>query len=202
MRAEQVNRSHGLEAFLESAEPDSGGALQVRIETGLALVNLRGDPRDPAFREAAEAALGQTLPLRANTSSIGPHRSYWLGPDEWLVTTTLGGLHELLSRLDESLAGLASCNEVGGGMVALWVSGPATREVLAKGCPLDLHPDAFPVGACARSVLAKAGIFLSLHDDTPTFLVVVARSYADYLARWLRQAARAEGGAEFVVGDW
>jgi sarcosine oxidase subunit gamma len=60
---------------------------------------------------------------------------------------------------------------------------------LAKGCTLDFHPRVFRPGTCAQSGLAKANVLIRLGDDPDSFDVVVRRSFADYLLRWLRHAA-------------
>lgn len=44
---------------------------------------------------------------------------------------------------------------VAGGLVALRIEGTAVREVLAKGCGLDLQPHIFSEGFCARTRFAK-----------------------------------------------
>ena len=67
------------------------------------------------------------------------------------------------------------------------------RELLAKGCPLDLHPRAFDVGQCAQSHLAKAPILIRQLDREPSFEIVVRRSFADYFWLWLEDAAAEYG---------
>ena len=88
----------------------------------------------------------------------------------------------------------AAITDVTDGRVAFRVAGPSARDVLAKGCPLDLHPRAFPPGRCAQSLLAKASVLIHLVDDGPergpSFDVYVARSFADYLWTWLEDAGR------------
>lgn len=87
-------------------------------------------------------------------------------------------------------------NDISGGQVALVIEGNDTREILSKGCTLDLHPSVFTAGSCAQSGLAKANVLLACLDDAPSFMIVVRRSFADYLCRWLLRAAR-PGGAGF-----
>ena len=84
-------------------------------------------------------------------------------------------------------------NDLSGGQIALELKGPNCRDLLAKGCTLDLHPSVFSVGDCAQSGLAKASVLIALTDETPTFLVVVRRSFSDYLCRWLAHAGSDEG---------
>ena len=76
---------------------------------------------------------------------------------------------------------------------ALQLQGPGVRTLLAKGCTLDLHPSVFTISSCAQSGLAKANVLLCLADEAPTFIVVVRRSFADYLCRWLAHAGRDMG---------
>ena len=75
-----------------------------------------------------------------------------------------------------------------GGQVMVRLSGPRAREVLAKGCTLDLHPRAFKTGECAQTTLAKTSMLIALADDTPAFDIIIRRSFADYAARWLRHS--------------
>ncbi len=90
----------------------------------------------------------------------------------------------------------AAVNDVSGGNVVLRLSGARTRQLFAKGCTLDFHPDVFNVGECAQSGLGKAAVLFGLVDDAPTFDVIVRRSFADYLVKWLRHSG-SEYGIEF-----
>ncbi|MBL8267179.1 sarcosine oxidase subunit gamma, partial [Steroidobacter sp.] len=74
----------------------------------------------------------------------------------------------------------------GVGMVS--VRGSLAREVLSKGCGLDFHPQAFAVGRCARVRFAQMGVVVT-HEHELEFRLYVARSYLQYLADWLADAA-------------
>ncbi len=187
-----VIRRHGLEAFLVAQSPASrdDGDLRIQLQADLGHINLRGNPDSPAFLAAASSAVQQDLPVAANTMSLGEHRVYWLGPNEWQIVTATSNTQDIKTRLRESLAGQhASVSDLSGGQVALHISGPGALGVLAKGCTLDLHAGEFAVGSCAQSGLAKAGLLIGLIDDRPNFEIVVRRSFADYVARWLQHAA-------------
>ena len=82
--------------------------------------------------------------------------------------------------------------------------GPNSREVLAKGCTLDLHPRVFGPGQCAQSNVAMtAAVIRPLIDKegTASFDLIVRRSFADYLARWLEDASREYGFAVISKSD-
>ena len=65
-----------------------------------------------------------------------------------------------------------------------------SRGLLAKGCPLDLDQRVFAPGQCAQTRIAKTGALIWQIDDKPTFDIVVRRSFASYLWRWLDDASQ------------
>ena len=170
-----------------------------RERPGLGKIDLRGDPHDRGFMAAVGRALDLLLPGEPCTSAARDRISaLWLGPDQWLVTCPARDLPGLLASLREALAGVhAAITDVTDGRVAFRLAGPSARDVLAKGCPLDLHPRAFAPGRCAQSLLAKASVLIHLVDDEPergpSFDVYVARSFAHYLWTWLEDAGREYG---------
>jgi sarcosine oxidase subunit gamma len=155
----------------------------------LGYVNLRGDASDPGFLGAVETALGLGLPVKANTAAQGNGLvACWLGPDEWLIVTPpakeTGLVETLRSALGETFAA---------GHTLITVGGDQARPLLETGCTLDLHPRAFGPGQCAQTLVAKAGVLIRQRDETPLFELVVRRSFAEYLWRWLEHAAREFG---------
>jgi len=153
----------------------------------VAMLNLRGKPDDAAFVAAVLRATGMHLPLRANGASIDPQRQLlWLGPDEWLFKTDDGQGVAVAAALHDALQGQHhAVVEVGDGNTTLVLQGPGAADLLARGCPLDLHPRAFPTGALAQSHVAKANVTLLCLQGGSHFELTVRRSFADYLFRWL-----------------
>lgn len=163
-------------------------------------INLRGDPADTAFLAAVEFELGFELPLKANTVAGGQDiKAFWLGPNEWLIVTA-GELEAPVAQgLRKALSGMfCAVTEVSGGQTIIALRGQKVLDLLAKGCPLDLHPREFGPGRCAQSHLAKAPILLCQTDTEPTFDLIVRRSFSDYLWLWLQDAA-AEYGLAVVA---
>jgi len=158
-------------------------------------VNLRGDPGDPRFVAAVGGVVGVDPPGAANTVRAAQGNTvYWLGPDEWLIVTPRERRATVESGLRDALEGLhAAVTDVSGGQTVVVLEGPAVRDLLAKGCPLDLHPRVFGIGRCAQSHLAKAPVLLRLLDDGASFEIVVRRSFADYVWLWLEDAAAEYG---------
>lgn len=176
------------EATAESA-PDAG--VEFSVLSGRGFLNVRLDPRDKQAVKAAGQILGHAMPLVANTYSSGKHCVYWLGPDEWLIETESGDAAALATKLSAALAGFhAAVNDVSGGHVALRLAGADARTALAKGCTLDLHPREFGPGQCARTALSRATVLLAAHSEPDSYTIIAARSFTDYLRRWLTQAAK------------
>ena len=153
-------------------------------------VNLRGDGTDEAFQAGVERVVGARAPIEPNTvSRVGDMLIAWLGPDEWLVVSPPDVKDGLAAKLQEALTGLhVSVNDISGGQTIIRLRGARARDLLNKGCPLDLHPRAFGAGQCAQSHIAKSNALIIQVDDRPTYDVVVRRSFADYLARWFNHA--------------
>ena len=173
-----------------TVEADESRGVEMGERAFWGHVNLRGDGTDEAFQAGVESVIGARAPIEPNTvSRVGDTLIVWLGPDEWLVVSPPDGKDGLAAKLQEALTGLhVSVNDISGGQTIIRLRGARARDLLNKGCPLDLHPRAFGVGQCAQSHIAKSNALIIQVDDRPTYDVVVRRSFADYLARWLNHA--------------
>ncbi|MEU1320604.1 sarcosine oxidase subunit gamma [Streptomyces tibetensis] len=161
----------------------------------LHMVNVRVDPSSAAAGRI-ETALGAPLPRRCgDTTASGPRTVLWLGPDEWLV----------LSRSDEAAASREALGQEPGSVVdvsanrtTLELSGPSARQVLEKGCPLDLHPRSFGPGRAVSTTVGPVAVLLWQTDDAPTYRLLPRSSFADYLGRWIVDAMSEFGGPEVL----
>ena len=151
------------------------------------MFNLRGNPADAQFVQAVREHTGLHLPLRANTASIDPQRQLlWLGPDEWLLKVSDRQGEAIAAALRAALSGIHSAVvDMGHGSTTLTLHGPGAAGLLARGCPLDLHPRAFGAGALAQTHVAKASVTVLCLAPATHFELTVRRSFADYLFRWL-----------------
>lgn len=185
----------GLDARAKASGGGPGVIVAERAMLGH--LNLRGDGHDERFIAAVRGVLGVAPPIVSNSvTETQGCTVFWLGPDEWLIV--VGGDRPPAVERDLRAA-LArqryAVTELSGGQTVVALHGAHVRDVLAKGCPLDLHPRVFAVGRCAQTHLAKAPILLRRVDGDSAFELVVRRSFADYLWLWLEDAA-AEHGLE------
>ncbi|MFE7835440.1 sarcosine oxidase subunit gamma [Streptomyces sp. NPDC057474] len=162
----------------------------------ITMVNVRVDPASEAA-DRIEKALGAPLPPKCGlTSTSGPHTILWLGPDEWLVLSQADAT-AVVAEVREALAeDPGSVVDVSANRTTLELSGPAARDVLEKGCPLDLHPRAFEPGQALSTTVGPVAVLLWQVDDTPTYRLLPRSSFADYLARWLIDAMSEYHGPE------
>ncbi len=180
-----------LAARRESALPAASGAtsatvivrplaaasrFSLRIRAGLALPTLDNRPLDFPINRCAR------------------HDERWiarLGPEEWLVGGLEADTEAMAAAIGTALAGrFHALVDISHRSVAIEVTGYEAAAALNAGCPLDLHPSAFPAGSATRTLMGKAEIFLMRPGEAPTFRVECWRSFAVYVHGFLIEAAR------------
>jgi sarcosine oxidase subunit gamma len=183
----ELLRTHPLEAWSAAFErlPDTVG---VTVEPFVAMVDVRLG----TVGAEASTALGVDLPTTPNTwvpSDAG--RAVWLGPDEWLLSSTTETPEEFEGRVRAAALPLGgSATDVSAQRIGLRLTGARVRDILAKGCSIDLHPRVFGRGSSAQTALGQAGVvLLALSDTGDDYLVLVRSSFAGYLGDWLLDAA-------------
>jgi sarcosine oxidase subunit gamma len=146
--------------------------------------------RDTAITMAG-AAYGFPLPeMPCRARQQNGRAALWLGPDEFLLLAPLDQSSEILTELSAVLRHTPhALVDVGHRSTALQVSGHYATALLNAGCPLDLHESAFPIGACTRTILAKAQVIL-WHAGPELFYINTWRSFAAYVWTFLAEAER------------
>jgi len=180
----ELLRTHPLRAWSAAFER-LPGAVGIAVEPFVAMVDVR-------LGAEAAARLDVDLPTVPNTwVPVGAGRAVWLGPDEWLLTSTTEALDELEALVRAVILPLGgAAADVSAQRIGLRLTGPRARDVLAKGCSIDLHPRVLRGGNSVQTTLGQAGVvLLALSDAGDEYLVLVRSSFAGYLADWLLDAA-------------
>ncbi len=182
-----------LEARALAAPADAGVILSERPYRGQ--LALRGGAGNTAFVDALQSVLGVGPPAEPNTSIR--HRGtslLWLGPDEWLAVLAGGRETRVQNALLQALADQhAAVVDVSHARGVIGLGGPHARDVLRKGCSIDLHPRRFSAGRCIATGLARCHVLLHQLDDAPSYDLYVHRSFVDYAWSWLEDAGREYG---------
>jgi sarcosine oxidase subunit gamma len=149
--------------------------------------NLQGDPTRIGFVEQVRRSFDVVLPTKPNTTARSDTlTALWLGPESWLlVAGAESSLTDFTEKRDAINQQGGALFDVSASRVAWTLAGARAPEVLAKGCPLDFHPRAFVIGACAQSLYGHVGVLIEKRDETPTFALMVARSYTRDVERAL-----------------
>ena len=134
---------------------------------------------------------GLDLPTTPRAVWGKAHVFVWAAPGQWLL---IGEQREGFAELSR----LAAVSDQSDARAALRLSGPNVRDMLAKGCMIDLHPAAFPSGAVAMTSIAHIGVHLWRADKSPRggdaiFDILVARSMAASFWSWAKASAAEYG---------
>lgn len=172
----------------------TGAGVKIGLCEGLGIASLIMAEEDrPALSRAVKDRFGLDLTSGPAVVWSESHKLVWAGPGQWLLlATSRPGFHADLGALSM----VAAVADQSDGRAVMRLSGGGVRKALAKGCMVDLHPSAFPVGMTALSVIAYVGLQLwRLEDDAhgAVFEIMVPRSMAGSFWSWLC-AAVAEFG--------
>ncbi len=128
------------------------------------------------------------LPQKAMQWHDGNPACYWLGPDQWLLTSTSKSVADIMTNIDSALSGhLFAATDLSSGYVCFTLDGQGSRTLLAMGCGIDMHPEAFTTGQCVRTRFAQVPLLIVAIGEVE-FELYVDRSYADYLSEWILTA--------------
>jgi heterotetrameric sarcosine oxidase gamma subunit len=193
----------GLEHLLQpghrgdhTGEP--GVAVALRNDLALAYVLVRNG-KTGELRTRVQERFGLRLPMAAQHSEDDSNPNpdglgfVWAGPGRWLAKTAAQSGAALETTLRNELSGLASIINQTDGRCVFRISGPSLREVLAKGVPLDLDPQAFGPGDTALTLVGHVSVHFWQLDRVPTYEFAVPRSFAASFCEWLFAAAASHG---------
>ena len=194
--ADTLTRQSPLHGF-SNRFADLPESARIAEEPFAAMVDLWVDPSGPGGLAAAGILGVDALPGTASTIVMGDDTAViWFGPDEWLVTSRDRPAETLESELRHAVSehGGAAV-DVSAQRTTLRLRGDHARDVLAKGCSIDLHPSVFGPGAAAQTIVGQtAVVVIPLSDNGTDYRILVRPSFARHLAEWLIDAA-----AEFAL---
>ncbi len=188
----EPTRRSPLEALAQPGRSTAGSApvtLQALPFGGKLVLRATAD-----VAEAAADVLGFPLPGSLRDAGSAAVRALWLGPDEWLLLVGAAEVEVQAAALRAGLAGRHhAVIDVSDRFTGIGVGGAHAADVLAAGCPLDLHPQVFRPGMVTRTLLGKATVVLRRPDRGDRFELYVNGSFAPYLWLFLENAGREFG---------
>ena len=152
------------------------------------MITLRGDLSSAKMKTAVKAVTGQTVPNSGQFLGNSDKGVAWMSPDELLLIVPYGDVAASIEEVNNTLAKTHFLTvDVSDARAVFTVSGTGAREVLARLCPVDLHPESLGLGQVRRTRLAQIAAAFWMHDGG--FDVVCFRSVADYAEGVLTRAA-------------
>jgi sarcosine oxidase, subunit gamma len=157
----------------------------------LAYISLRGSPTDAGFVAAATKALGVALPCEpCSLVQSGGVTVLWCSPDEWMIIAQRARKAALTSGLTATLSGIRSqVADNSGGYTQVVLQGRNARDVLSHCTVYDLAH--LTDGRVVGTTFGKSSVFLRRSGDS--YILLLRRSFADYIWRYLERAAQPYG---------
>ena len=120
-----------------------------------------------------------------------------MSPDELLILCPYDEVSDRLAKMTKTLGNTnALAVDVSDARAIFAISGEDARDVMAKLCPVDLHPEVFKPGEIRRTRLAQIAAAIWMEDDD-TFRLICFRSVAQYAYDALKVAAAAGSAVGF-----
>lgn len=123
-------------------------------------------------------------------------------PGRWLLLLPPDSPGAQAARWQTACAGVAAVVDQSSGLAAFHLAGVPLREVLSRGCRLDLDPQAFPPGRAAATIMAQVSVILA---RLPAGLVLLTPTSTErHVREWLASTAKPFGlapGPDVTVAE-
>lgn len=167
---------------------DVTGVAEIQEVGPQGMITMRGDLTDAAVKKAIKVT-GCAVPKTRAIATKGDMSVAWMSPDEVLIMCPYGDVASVITKLQKALGTAhALVVDVSDARAVFHVSGPATREVIAKLAPVDMSPDAFGVGAFRRTRMAQVAAAFHM-KDAQTCEIICFRSVGQYMFDLLKVVA-------------
>jgi sarcosine oxidase subunit gamma len=174
---------------MTSASASRAPVFQVEVLRGRGCLRLRSWLPEHLAGTQRVTLEDEQLPAQVGEVSSGAGRVLCVGPAHWLLVGPVLAVGELAQRLapQAQQRGLALVDQ-SDTFAIFRLSGSEVREVMAKGCGLDLHVRSFGPGRCTGTRFAQIPAVIDCLEES-VFELYVVRSYSRYVQSWLHDAA-------------
>ena len=157
----------------------------------LGYIHLRGNAQSNNFLDAVKKVTGLDLPTAAcSLSSASSITILNLSPDEWMLVCPREQRAAIQKSLATALTGIHSqVIDNSGGYTNVWLQGKQAADALQHCTVYNLH--ALTPNKVVGTTFGKASVIMYRVDDG--FYLVLRRSFADYIWRYLTRAAAPYG---------
>ena len=134
---------------------------------------------------------GLNLPLEnLKVSSNSKTRILWSAPDIWLVVSSKESIVQTIEK--ECNSENFAVTNISHSRAIIELKGNNSKEVLKKGCPINLNE--FKVNNCANSIFHGITITIDMISENPeTFRIFALRSFGESLYHSITDACLEDG---------
>jgi sarcosine oxidase, subunit gamma len=108
-------------------------------------------------------------------------------PSRWLLLSPRAASGVAAERWTRACAGQGAVVELSSALTSFLLGGPRAREVLSRGCRLNLAPEVFQIGHAAATIMAQVSVVLAAVPAG--MLLLTPASTAQHVGEWLAASA-------------
>ena len=172
-----LNFVHKVGKFGDNDKKSQNNILKVSEINGLLIFQI-AQYKKSSFDVSKIRLDGLSFPSSLKSTSNSNTRILWIGPNNWLVfSSVLDLLEKEKNQFNEAEFAIT---DISNSRTIIELEGNLVNEVLKKGCPLDIN--SLKDGDCANSVYNGINITIDFISESPKKVRILGlRSYGESL---------------------
>ena len=172
------------------ARRDGPARVTLAEQTGLAVAMIAARKGRASEAAQALATFAQIRPpARPGVVAKDGVALVGVAPGQWLAVAEQHRAAGFVAAIARACAAVASVTDHTSAKTVVRLAGERAREVLAKGCPIDLDARAFKPGDAATTRIAHVDCTFWQVNAAPAYDIAVDRSIAPSFWAWLTASA-------------
>jgi len=187
------------------AAGDPGGGVRI-ADCAADIVEIAALREGARTLQEVASRRAAPLPPRSRVGLLAGGLILGVRPERWLILSPPAAPGAAAQSWAGACAGCGAAVELSCALTALYVSGAEVREVLKRGCRLDLEAPCFPAGSAAATIIAQVPVVLAALASG--VLLLTPSSTARHFREWLAAASTPFGltrgtsvTVEFLSGE-
>lgn len=168
--------------------PVHGGAVGVRCARAVSDIIEIAARRDcaEALREIA-GSRGWSLPAFGQSAATPGCIAICVRPERWLLLQPAAAAGAAAADCQSAGADTAAVVDLSSALTVFRLSGADVREMLARGCRLDLDPGIFKPGQAAATIIAQVSVIVVALSSG--MLLLTPSTTARHFSEWIAHTA-------------
>ena len=172
-----LNFVHKVGKFGDNDKKSQNNILKVSEISGLLIFQI-AQYKKSSFDVSKIRLDGLSFPSSLKSTSNSNTRILWIGPNNWLVFSSILDLFE--KEKNQFNEAEFAITDISHSRTIIELEGNLVNEVLKKGCPLDIN--SLKDGDCANSVYNGINITIDFISESPKKVRILGlRSYGESL---------------------